>query len=103
MGLFVLYLYSCRRGKCLQRSWARVSCLSGYAMDHFVYFRDVHLKCCLVVCLPSVRLLVWCETGVYRVLLAFKLIYGCIDGRGDNGDREEVSEISKGGERLEIV
>ena len=45
----------------------------------------------------------WRVKGVYRVPLAFQCIYGCNDERGENGDVEEGSEISVGGEREEIA
>ena len=41
--------------------------------------------------------------GVYHVPLAFQFIYGLSDERGGNGDVKGGSEISGGGERVEIA
>ena len=40
---------------------------------------------------------------MYHVPLALKCIYGCSNERGENGDGEEGSESSGGGERVETV
>ena len=72
--LFVPHLYSCRRGQCPQRSWARVIRLC-------VFWGEGHLECCLVVCLPSVGPLVWSECillGLSYLVKGYGLIYNLV-------------------------
>ena len=45
----------------------------------------------------------WSETGVHHAPLVFQCIYGCSDGRGENGDGNEGSDIPVGGERVNIT
>ena len=39
---------------------------------------------------------------LYHVPLILQCVYGCNNERGRNGDREDRSEISGGGERVKI-
>ena len=43
------------------------------------------------------------ESGVYHVPLTFQCIYGCSNGRGENGEGEEGNENSGAGKRVEIA
>ena len=40
---------------------------------------------------------------MYHVSLAFQCIYGCSDKRGENGDKEEGSDILGGRERVDFA
>ena len=44
-----------------------------------------------------------CETRLYHIPLAFQYMYGLSEERSENKDGEDGSEISRGGERIEIT